>query len=181
MTHGEIIRGGKNKSKEKIQKFVLTVQQLLVHSFSLTWSNSSSYYPCETLPQLNLFLFCLLKGNVKQIWEHIIFREKTAVYYSPSPASPLCEKVNLNKAATSTNRTATSTQKHRQWECFSMMSCLYLLLIICWVVTVCSLDLTFYWLKTLSFWALLESLDTVVFLQAQNCVSFCTSTNCWRI
>lgn len=146
-----------DKSKEKIRKFVSTLQQLLFHSFSLTWSNSSSYYPCETLPQLNLFLFCLLKGNVKRIWEHITFREKTAVYYSPPSSSPLHEKVNLNKAAASTNRTVTSTKRNCQWECFSVMSYLYLLLIICWVVTMCSLNLTFYWSRALSFWMLLES------------------------
>ena len=148
---------GRNKNEGKIQKFVWTWQQLLFHSFALTWSNSSSYYSCETLPQLNLFLFCLLTGNVKWIWEHITFREKTAAYYSPPPSSPLREKVNLNKAAASTNRTVTSTQRNHQWEGFAVMSYLYLLLIICWVVTMCSLYLTFYWLRALSFWVLLES------------------------
>lgn len=199
MRHGEIITGwwgggggggrggggggtvGRNKSKGKIRKFVLTLQQLLFHSFSLTWSNSSSYYPCETLPQLNLFLFCLLKGNVKRIWEHITFREKTAVYYSPPSSSPLREKVNLNKAAASTNRTVASTKRDRQWEGFSVMSYLYLLLIICWVVTMCSLNLTFYWSRALSFWVLLESFRHCSFFTSPEFFSSCSSTNCWRI
>lgn len=169
--HGEIIRREGIKAKRKIQKFVFTLPQPLSHSFSLTWSNSSSYYPCETLLQLNLFLFCLLKGNVKWIWEHVTFRGKTAAYFSPPPSSPLPEKVNLNKAAASTNRTVTSTQRNRQWECVSVMSYLYLLLIIRWVVTMCSLNLTFYWLRVLSFWVLLESFRHCSFFPSPDCFS----------
>lgn len=173
-------KGERNESKEEIQKFVLTLPQLLFHLFSLTWSNSSSYYPCETLPQLNVFLFSLLKGDVKGIWEHITFREKTAAYYSPPPSSPLREKVNLNKAAAATNRTVTSAQRNRQWECFSMMSYLYLLLIICWVVTMCSLNLTFYWWRALSFWVLLETFRPCSFFPSPGFFQL-LYFYCWRI
>lgn len=45
----------------------------------------------------------------------------------------------------------------------------------------CYLNLTFYWLRALSFCVLLESFRRCVSLQAQNFFSFCTSTNYWRI
>lgn len=148
--------GGGIKMKGKFRNLFELDNSFYSIPFALTWSNSSSYYSCETLPQLNLFLFCLLTGNVVNLRAHHLQGKDCSILLTTS-LLPLREKVNLNKAAASTNRTVTSTQRNRQWEGFAVMSYLYLLLIICWVVTMCSLYLTFYWLRALSFWVLLES------------------------